>query len=59
MMLVRNISAGLGAFKAWNAASPGKEERRAGRKNGRKKEGRDERTEGRKNGRQKGTEGRE
>ena len=58
MRQVRNISAGLVSFGAWNAASPGK-----GRKEGGKKgrgERREERRKGRKEeGKKGGNEGRE
>ena len=49
MRQVRDVSAGLVSFGAWNAASPGK-----GRKEGRK----DGRKDGRKNGREGRKEGR-
>ena len=52
-MLVRDVSAGLVSFGAWNAASPGEEGRKGGReegrkggKNGRKKERKEERRKG-------------
>ena len=57
-MLVRNISAGLGAFGAWNAASPGKgrkegREERRGERKGRKEGRREGRREGSKAGQKK------